>query len=91
MADQSNLAREAVLSLLSRRAPEATICPSEVARLLVETGMPGIATREWRSAMPDVHAAIDRLVEDGMIRLSWKGAKLAKRVGPYRISRDGRG
>jgi hypothetical protein len=70
--------RAATLALLARRAPDATICPSEVARVIA----PG-----WRSAMPAVHAAIDGLVRDGLVRLSWKGRPLAMRSGPYRISR----
>ena len=68
--------RTATLSLLARRARDATICPSEVARAL---------TPDWRGAMPAVHAAIDGLVRDGLVRLSWKGRLLATRSGPYRI------
>ena len=41
----------------------------------------------WRDAMPAVHAAIDRLHAEGLIRLSWKGQALASRAGPYRIGR----
>ncbi|MFD1033099.1 DUF3253 domain-containing protein [Sphingomonas hankookensis] len=70
--------RAAALSLLERRASNATICPSEVARAIAP---------DWRAAMPDVHAAIDDLVRDGLVRLSWKGQPLATRAGPYRISR----
>jgi hypothetical protein len=70
--------RAAALSLLARRAPDATICPSEVARAIAP---------DWRGAMPSVHAAIDGLVRDEMVRLSWKGLPLAARSGPYRIGR----
>jgi hypothetical protein len=41
--------------------------------------------QDWRSAMPAVHEAIDELVSDGLVQLSWKGQPLAKRAGPYRI------
>ncbi|KHL25862.1 hypothetical protein PK98_04480 [Croceibacterium mercuriale] len=68
--------RAATLSLLAHRAPEATICPSEVARAI---------SPDWRGAMPAVHFAIDGLVRDGLVRLSWKGQRLATRSGPYRI------
>ena len=68
--------RAATLSLLARRGPGATICPSEVARAIAS---------DWRGAMPAVHAAIDGLVRDGLVRLSWKGKTLATRSGPYRI------
>lgn len=65
------------LTLLACRAPGATICPSEVARRL---------GADWRGAMPVVHAAVDRLLEDGRVTLSWKGAPMPMRTGPYRIA-----
>ncbi|USU13985.1 DUF3253 domain-containing protein [Sphingomonadaceae bacterium OTU29THOMA1] len=70
--------RAVTLSLLARRASGATICPSEVARVIAP---------DWRGAMPAVHAAIDALVGEGLVRLSWKGRSLATRSGPYRIGR----
>ncbi len=70
--------RAATLTLLARREPDATICPSEVARMIAI---------DWRDAMPAVHAAIDELLRDGLVRLSWKGRPLATRSGPYRIGR----
>jgi hypothetical protein len=74
-------AREATLALLAARAEDSTVCPSEVARILAaETG-------EWRDAMPEVHAAVDVLVGEGAVRLSWKGRPMAMRAGPYRIGR----
>lgn len=76
-------AREATLALLAARAEDATVCPSEVARVLAA------ATGEWRDAMPEVHAAVDQLAADGLVRLSWKGRPLATRAGPYRIGRGG--
>ncbi|VXB79428.1 DUF3253 domain-containing protein [Brevundimonas sp. G8] len=76
-------AREATLALLAARAEGATVCPSEVARALA--GPDG----DWREAMPEVHAAVDQMVSDGLVRLSWKGRSLATRAGPYRIGRGG--
>ncbi|MET0271056.1 MAG: DUF3253 domain-containing protein [Sphingomonas sp.] len=72
----------ATLTLLAARAPDATLCPSEVARALAADA--GIAAG-WRDLMPVVHAAVDRLVAGGHVRLSWKGRPLASRTGPYRI------
>ncbi|EDL49240.1 DUF3253 domain-containing protein [Erythrobacter sp. SD-21] len=72
---------DAVLRLLSKRAPDATICPSEAAREIAGED------DDWRLRMDDVHCAVDRLVEEGRIRLSWKGAALERRDGPYRIAR----
>lgn len=76
-------ARAMTLALLARRAAGATVCPSEVARALA--GAAGSA--DWRGEMPVVHAAIDRMVAEGVVRLSWKGVALAVRAGPYRIGR----
>jgi hypothetical protein len=73
-------ARAATLSLLARRAADATVCPSEVARAIAQ---------DWRSAMPAVHAAVNGLVRDKLVRLSWKGQTLVMRSGPYRSGRPG--
>ena len=76
-------ARAAILALLARRAEGATVCPSEVAR-----AMAGAAGREdWRGEMPAVHAAVDALVAEELVRLSWKGEAKAVREGAYRIGR----
>ena len=72
---------EAILALPAERAKGATICPSEAARRLA--GPQG----DWRAEMETVHAAADALVESGAITLSWKGADMQKRRGPYRIAR----
>lgn len=71
-------AGQTVLALLAARAPDATVCPSEVARVMA-------AGKDWRMVMPVVHSAVDRLLEKGVIRLSWKGQHLTSRAGPYRI------
>jgi hypothetical protein len=82
---ESAAARAAALALLGARAPGATVCPSEVARALAAAA----GRADWRGEMPRVHAAIDTLVADGRVRLSWKGTALAVRDGPYRIGRAG--
>lgn len=74
--------RAATLTLLANRTPDASVCPSEVARAIAA---------DWRGAMPAVHAAIDEMVSDGLIRLRWKGRPMETRSGPYRISRAGDG
>jgi len=74
-------AEEAILASLGQRAEGATICPSEAARLLA--GPQG----DWRTEMEAVHTAVDRLLEQGTIALSWKGETKQKRRGPYRIAR----
>jgi len=76
-------AREATLALLDGRAADARICPSEVARALAAAA----GEADWRGAMPAVHAAVDAMVAEGLVRLSWKGAAMPVRDGPYRIGR----
>ena len=73
--------QEAILALLAERAAGATICPSEAARLVA--GPQG----DWRAEMEAVHAAADALLGLGTIALTWKGALMQKRRGPYRIAR----
>ena len=77
-----------ILTLLGVRAAGTTVCPSELARALLATPGRQGAAEDWRSTMPLVHTAIDRLLAEGMVRISWKGRKLKARGGPYRISRD---
>ncbi len=77
--DATQRARDAIRTLLAARGAGKTICPSEAAR-----AMGGAA---WREAMPVVHAAVARLVAEGEVRLSWRGAARAVADGPYRIGR----
>jgi hypothetical protein len=74
--------RSATLALLARRRADSTVCPSEVARALAAAA----GTPDGRGAMPAVHAAIDSMVADGLVRLSWKGEAMPVRDGPYRIA-----
>ncbi|QQV77908.1 DUF3253 domain-containing protein [Sphingomonas aliaeris] len=71
-------ARDTALTLLARRSPNATICPSEVARAIASAS-------GWRDAMPLVHDAMDSLLKEGRVTLSWKGTSMTTRNGPYRI------
>lgn len=74
-------AEAAIHALLAERAPGATICPSEAARRLA--GPQG----DWRAEMAAVHAAVDIMIAQGTIALSWRGEPKQKRRGPYRIAR----
>ena len=67
--------------MLSERGPGKTLCPSEVARAVAG------ADGDWRGQMPMVHAAVDEMLTDGDIVLSWQGRRLATREGAYRIGR----
>lgn len=75
--------RSTILALLARRASGATICPSEVARAIAA------GNADWLRGMPEVHEAVDAMVAEGLVRLSWKGEAMAVREGPYRIGRAG--
>nr|WP_301299259.1 DUF3253 domain-containing protein [Qipengyuania citrea] len=70
------------MTLLAERAPETTICPSEVARKITCND-----AADWRLAMPLVREAVDQLFDQKIIRLSWKGRLLSARSGSYRIGR----
>ena len=72
---------EAILGLLDARGDGKTICPSEAARKLA--GPQG----NWRAEMDTVHAAVDALIAQGAIALSWQGRPKSERRGPYRITR----
>jgi hypothetical protein len=74
-------ARSVILGLLADRTDDASICPSEVARAL--------GAENWREHMAVVHDTIDLLLQEGLVRLSWKGRTLPARAGPYRIRRAG--
>jgi hypothetical protein len=76
---RADAASAAVLTLLAERKAPATICPSEAARRIADD------KGQWRLAMPLVHAAVDRLLDQDIVRLSWKGKPLSARSGPYRI------
>ena len=80
--DDIERASAIIVSLLANRATEATLCPSEVARALAAENR----SMEWRTVMPVVHAAVDGVLDNGDVLLSWKGEPLKARSGPYRIA-----
>ena len=81
-------ARDTTLALLGCRAVGATICPSEVARALATKCYADTTVIDWRAFMPIIHASVDALVAEGLVRLSWKGNALEARAGPYRITKN---
>ncbi len=69
--------------LLTARAVDASICPSEVARRLWPE--PG-----WRDAMPTVRRVACALASDGVLRITRGDAELDPRAlsdGPIRLRR----
>ncbi len=70
---------EAILALLARRRPGATICPSEAARALA----PG----DWRPLMPVVREAAAHLADLGRVEVTQQGRAVDARTvrGPVRV------
>ncbi len=55
---------EVILGLLARRAPGATICPSDAARA---------AAPEWRPLMPAVRARAAEMADRGALEVTQRG------------------
>lgn len=74
----------AILRLAERRGPDASFCPSEVARLLAD---------DWRPLMEPVRAVASELAAGGQILATQKGAKVnaARARGPIRLRLAGGG
>ena len=75
-----------VFALLDQRRPEATICPSEVARAL------SLSNDEaaWRAAMPAVRRVAAQLMADGRLRVTRGGVPVAdpeQAGGPIRLGK----
>lgn len=78
--------RETILALVQARGPQKSICPSEVARALVENQ--GTDDHEqWRAQMDAVRAMAHRLAEEGRIIVTQKGETVDIRTakGPVRL------
>jgi hypothetical protein len=69
----------AIMALLARRRPGATICPSEVAR--------AEAPENWRPLMPHVRAAAAKLAAAGRIEVTQRGVVVDPHTahGPIRL------
>ena len=74
----------AILELLERRRPEATICPSDAARAVYEGDDDG-----WRALMEPARRAAGRLAEAGKVTVTQRGRQVdpATARGPIRIRR----
>ncbi|UFQ13638.1 DUF3253 domain-containing protein [Streptomyces huasconensis] len=74
----------AILELLARRGPTATICPSDAARAVYEGDGDG-----WRALMEPARRAARRLVTAGEVEITQRGQAVdpADARGPIRIRR----
>lgn len=70
----------AIAALLSARQPDASLCPSEVAR--------HIGGDDWRTIMPAVHAHVKAQARRGHLRITQKGETVQPDsvTGVYRIT-----
>ncbi|MEU5687377.1 DUF3253 domain-containing protein [Streptomyces venezuelae] len=75
---------ETILELLDRRAPDATICPSDAARAAHDGDDDG-----WRELMEPARRAARNLVEAGEVEITQGGERVdpAEARGPIRIRR----
>ncbi|MBB3342759.1 DUF3253 domain-containing protein [Luteimonas sp. RC10] len=83
---EATMLRERMLALLSGRAAEASICPSEVAR----ASRPG---GDWRVLMPGIRDVAAALARDGVVSVTQHGAIVdadAPPPGPVRLRRGPR-
>lgn len=73
-----------LLALLAKRAPAASICPSDVARAL------DVNEAGWRALMPEVRQVAARLAEEGAILITKSDREVAPEdidFGPIRLRR----
>ncbi|MGW7051143.1 DUF3253 domain-containing protein [Streptomyces sp. NPDC054887] len=75
---------QAILDLLRRRGPSATICPSDAARAVYAGDDDG-----WRALMEPARRAARRLVAAGKVEITQRGhaVEAAEARGPIRIRR----
>lgn len=71
----------AMRALLRHRRPEATICPSDAARV--------VGGAQWRSVLDDARAVAAELRKDGVLRVTQRGNEVdpATVRGPIRLAR----
>jgi hypothetical protein len=70
---------QTILTMAAERAPDKTVCPSEIARALFPTN--------WRKHMQDIRDAAVELQKDGKITMTQKGQPVddGNIKGPIRI------
>ena len=83
-ADDAAL-EEAILALLARRPPAASICPSEAARAVARAA----GRDDWRELMERAREAARRLVAGGEVEVVQRGEVVDpdRARGPVRIRR----
>jgi len=80
---------ERILALLARRAPGASICPSEAARAVYAERAASDDPEGWRALMEPARRAARRLVAAGKAEITQKGKPVdpSSARGPIRVRR----
>ncbi|MFD7934710.1 DUF3253 domain-containing protein [Streptomyces sp. NPDC059755] len=83
-SDEDERLERAILDLLGRRRPDASVCPSEVARSVHHGSGDG-----WRRLMEPTRAAARRLSRAGLVEITQGGEPVDPTTarGPIRIRR----
>jgi len=86
LSQKDRRTEQVIIDLLQRRAPDATICPSEAARAVADG-------EEWRMEMERVRRAARRLHRAGRIQITQKGQVVSpdRAKGPIRLRLRGVG
>lgn len=80
--DRDGRLEQTMLRLVDERAPDRTICPSDVARAVGDAD-------SWRSLMDATRAVAARLADAGEVEVTQRGSVVDVRTarGPVRIRR----
>lgn len=81
----------AIIDLLNRRAADATICPSEAAKVVAVSDR-ATGAEPWRDLMEPARRAARRLVASGEVVITQRGSVVdpSTAKGPIRIRRSRR-
>ncbi|WKN45386.1 DUF3253 domain-containing protein [Tunicatimonas pelagia] len=81
MSNREKRIKSLILQMTDERRHDKTICPSEVARKILDN--------DWRTLMPIVRDIADQLAADGQIIITQKGKRIdsaKEAIGPIRLS-----
>lgn len=75
----NNHIAQTILTMAAERAPDKTVCPSEIARVMFPD--------DWRKHMDEVRTSAVELQKDGKVLITQKGAPVDvdQIKGPVRI------
>lgn len=82
-AQEDQVITDTILTLLASRAPSASICPSDVARVMTTD------EEAWRARMPDIRRVAAQLAAQGRVKVTRGEAEVdaLSKGGPIRIRR----